>query len=141
MTTSKRTCVIFQSIFLHFSGILADQRPISLPPVIASAISHLSCFSMILNVLLLLHRWWNYIYSHRYADISLPSYRFRRLHCHCKIVTWMFLDLAATSSSLNFASCFFKFFRTTWINSTLVKVTMSLFSVHIYLLIISSGFF
>ena len=32
----------------------------------------------------------------------LSSYRFRRnvsagLHCHCKIVTWMFLDLVATS--------------------------------------------
>jgi len=39
---SKRTCFIFQPIFPHFSGILADQsaqRPISLPQVIPSAIS------------------------------------------------------------------------------------------------------
>jgi len=43
ITMSKRTCFKFQPIFPHFvSSILADrrtQRPISLPPVIASAIS------------------------------------------------------------------------------------------------------
>jgi len=43
----KRTCFIFQPIFPHFSGILAGQsaqRPISLPPVIASAISSILLF-------------------------------------------------------------------------------------------------
>ena len=47
ITMSKRTCFIFQPIFPHFSGILADQRvqrPISLPQVIASAISSIVFF-------------------------------------------------------------------------------------------------
>ena len=72
----------------------------------------------------------------------LSSYRFRRnvsagLHCHCKIVTWTFLDLTATCSSLIVASCFHTSFRTTWISSTLVKMTIPLSSVHVYLLICS----
>jgi len=59
----------------------------------------------------------------------LSSYRFHRnvsvgLHCHCKIATWMFLDLVATSSSLIFASCFYTSFRTTWISSTSIKMTI-----------------
>ena len=47
MTMSKRSCFIFQPIFPHFFGILAGQRarrPISFPPVIASAISSLVFF-------------------------------------------------------------------------------------------------
>ena len=43
------------------------------------------------------------------------------LHCHCEIVTWTFLDLAATSSSHFCLFCFYTFYRTTWISSTLVK--------------------
>jgi len=58
ITMSKRNCFIFQPIFPYFFGILAGQRaerPILLPPVIASAISFI-VFSLIhLDVLLLLH--------------------------------------------------------------------------------------
>jgi len=121
----KRTCFIFQPIFPHFSGILAGhraQRPISLPAVTASAISSIVFFN---------NTTWHFSATtplvklsqfYRYEDLSLsqhvfdfPSpYRFRRnvsagLHCQCKIVTWIFLDLVATSSSLVFAS--FAFLR------------------------------
>jgi len=47
ITVSKRTCFIFQPIFPHFPGILVGQRaqrPISLPPVIALAISSIVLF-------------------------------------------------------------------------------------------------
>jgi len=47
ITIPKRTCFIFQPIFPYFSGILAGQktqRPISLPQVIASAISSIALF-------------------------------------------------------------------------------------------------
>ena len=152
---AKRTCFIFQPIFPLFSGILAYQRPISLSPVIASTISSIVFFDdtswsssasgaaplVKLSLFSSLRRF--YVCTNMSFDF-LSSYSFRRkvsarLHCHCKIVTWMFLDLAATSSSFIFASCFFTFFRTTWISSTLVKVTIFLSSVHVYLLLTSIG--
>ena len=76
----------------------------------------------------------------------LSSYRFRRnvsagLHCHGKIVTSMFLDVAATSSSVDFASfAFSRFFRTRHLEKLYVcKMTISLSSVHVYSLISSIG--
>ena len=109
-----------------FSGLLAGQRaerPTSFPPVIASAISPVVFFddtswrSPATALLVKLGLFSSLLRSKSVttcSSIFCPLYRFRRnvsaaIHCHCKIVTWMFLDLAATSSSLIFAS--FAFLR------------------------------
>jgi len=94
-----------------------------------SCIVHLSCFSSIVSHLIYRAFWWYNLTFFSYCTTGwtrsifivtliqvchkifdfLSFYRFRRnvsagLHFHCKIVTWMlldlFLDLAATSSSL-----------------------------------------
>jgi len=112
----KRTS-FFNQCSRIFSGILDAQRPISLSPVIASDNSSIVFFDdtpwrssaaaplVILRLLSLLRRL--DLNSTKFDFLSF--YRFRRntsagLNCHCKIVTWIFLDLAATSSSLIFAS-------------------------------------
>ena len=127
ITMSKRACFIFQPIFPHFFGILAGhraQRPISLPPVAVPAISSIAFFgdttwrssaTALLAKLGLFHRYVDLSQCHNTFFDFLPSYKFRRnfstgLHCHCKIVTWMFLALTAIYSSLIFASFAFYVF-------------------------------
>jgi len=132
---SKRTCLIFQQNSCIFSGILDDQRHISLPPVIASAISSIVFFddtpwrSSATAPLVKLG------YSYRYVDLSLYQHLLRSsvlLQVRQKCLRWTALPL--WSSNLNGSwlgcnfflfhvrlFCFFTFFRTTWISSTLVR--------------------
>jgi len=57
----KNNFSFFSQYFRIFFGILDDHRPISLPPVIASDNSSIVFFddTVLLHVLLLLHRWLN----------------------------------------------------------------------------------
>jgi len=123
------------------SCLLADeraQRPISLPPVIASVTSSIVFFddtSWRSSATALLVKLGLFSSSRRPKSVTtccsilcsvlvqVPQKCLRCLHCHCKIVTWMFLDLAATSS-LALPILLFPSFRTTWISSILVELTI-----------------
>ena len=96
-----------------FSGILDDQRPTYLPPVIAldnSSIVFIDDTSWRSSAVPLVKL--GLLSSLRRSTSVTTCYSIfchlagsAGLHCHSKIATWMFLDVAATSSSLIFA-CF-----------------------------------
>ena len=125
--SANNSRIFFRYIWWPETDIFASSDSIRQPIYIVffNDTSWLSAAALLVTQGLLssLHR--SYVCSNMFLDF-LTSYRFRRyvsagFHCHFKIVTWMFLDLAATSSSLIFLFCFLVFFRTTWISSTLVK--------------------
>jgi len=106
----KNNFSFFNQYTRIFSCILDDQRAISLPPVIASDNSSIvfiddtswrSSAAAPLVKLGLLSSLCTSKSVTPCSSIFCPLYRLcgnvsAGLHCHCKIVTWMFLDLAAT---------------------------------------------